>query len=185
MAKYVIGIDYGTLSARALVCEVGTGRELGEGVFEYPHAVMDECLPDGTVLPPDWALEHPQDYLDALYAAVPEALKNAGVDKDDVIGLGIDFTACTLMPIDKNGDPLSDKYPSRPHAYVKLWKHHAAQEQANRLNHIAEERGEKWLKRYGGKISSEWMFPKLMQTAEEDPELFKEADRFIEAGDWV
>ncbi|MBO7359138.1 MAG: ribulokinase [Clostridia bacterium] len=185
MAKYVIGIDYGTLSARALVCEVGTGRELGEGVFEYPHAVMDECLPDGTVLPPDWALEHPRDYLDALCAAVPEALKNAGVDKDDVIGLGIDFTACTLMPIDKNGDPLSDKYPSRPHAYVKLWKHHAAQEQANRLNRIAEETGEKWLKRYGGKISSEWMFPKLMQTAEEDPELFKEADRFMEAGDWV
>ncbi|MBR5752668.1 MAG: ribulokinase [Clostridia bacterium] len=185
MAKYVIGIDYGTLSARALVCEVGTGRELGEGVFEYPHAVMDEHLPDGTPLPPDWALEHPQDYLDALYSAIPEALKNAGVDKDDVIGLGIDFTACTLMPIDKNGDPLSDKYPSRPHAYVKLWKHHAAQEQANRLNRIAEERGEKWLKRYGGKISSEWMFPKLMQTAEEDPELFKETDRFMEAGDWV
>ena len=185
MAKYVIGIDYGTLSARALVCEVGTGRELGEGVFEYPHAVMDERLPDGTVLSPDWALEHPQDYLDALYVAIPQALKNAGVDKNDVIGLGIDFTACTLMPIDKNGDPLSDKYPSRPHAYVELWKHHAAQEQANRLNRIAEERGEKWLKRYGGKISSEWMFPKLMQTAEEDPELFKEADRFMEAGDWV
>lgn len=185
MAKYVIGIDYGTLSARALVCEVGTGRELGEGVFEYPHAVMDEKLPCGTVLPPDWALEHPQDYLDALYVAVPQALKNAGVDKSDVIGLGIDFTACTLMPIDKDGDPLSDKYPSRPHAYVKLWKHHAAQEQANRLNRIAAEMGEKWLQRYGGKISSEWMFPKLMQTAEEDPELYKEADRFMEAGDWV
>ena len=185
MAKYAIGIDYGTLSARALVCEIGTGREAGEAVYEYRHAVMDEQLPDGTELKPDWALEHPDDYLEALYTCVPQAVKNAGVQKEDIIGIGIDFTACTLMAVDENGDPMSKKYPSNPHAYVKLWKHHAAQDQANRLNAIAEERGEKWLARYGGKISSEWMFPKIWQMVEEDPALYDETHRFMEAGDWV
>lgn len=185
MAKYAIGIDYGTLSARALVCEIGTGREISEAVYEYRHAVMDETLPDGTKLAPDWALEHPDDYMEALSVCVPEAVKKAGVAKEDVVGIGIDFTACSLIPVDKNAEPLCHKYPSNPHAYVKLWKHHAAQDQANRLNAVAEERGEKWLARYGGKISSEWMFPKLWQMAEEDPELFDEVDRFMESGDWV
>ena len=154
-------------------------------MYEYRHAVMDERLPDGTPLKPDWALEHPDDYIEALATCVPQAVKQAGVDKADIIGIGIDFTACTLMAIDKNGDPMCRKYPSNPHAYVKLWKHHAAQDQANRLNAIAKQRGEKWLARYGGKISSEWMFPKIWQMAEEDPALFDETDRFIEAGDWV
>ena len=149
------------------------------------HGVMDERLPDGTRLKPDWALQHPDDYLKALETAVPQAVKNAGIDKNDVVGIGIDFTACTVIPIDKAGNPMCWKYPSNPHAYVKLWKHHAAQDQANRLNAIAEARGEKWLKRYGGKISSEWMFPKLWQIAEEDPALYAETDRYMEAGDWV
>lgn len=185
MGKYAIGIDYGTLSARALVAEIGTGREVGEAVYEYEHGVMDERLPDGTRLKPDWALQHPDDYLKALETAVPQAVKNAGIDKNDVVGIGIDFTACTVIPIDKAGNPMCWKYPSNPHAYVKLWKHHAAQDQANRLNAIAEARGEKWLKRYGGKVSSEWMFPKLWQIAEEDPALYAETDRYMEAGDWV
>ncbi len=185
MSKYAIGIDYGTLSARALVCEIGTGREVGEAVYEYRHAVMDERLPDGTRLKPDWALEHPDDYLEALCTCVPQAVKNAGVAKEDVIGVGIDFTACSLVPVDKNGDAMCKKYPSEPHAYVKLWKHHAAQAQANRLNEIASQRGEKWLARYGGKISSEWMFPKIWQMIDEAPWLYDETDRFMEAGDWV
>ena len=147
MGKYAIGIDYGTLSARALVAEIGTGREVGEAVYEYEHGVMDERLPDGTRLKPDWALQHPDDYLKALETAVPQAVKNAGIDKNNVVGIGIDFTACTVIPIDKAGNPMCWKYPSNPHAYVKLWKHHAAQDQANRLNAIAEARGEKWLKR--------------------------------------
>ena len=112
MAKYAIGIDFGTLSARALVAEVGTGRELGTASMDYPHGVMDEFLPDGTKLPPDWALQHPQDYLDCLANTVPRALKEAGVDAKDVVGLGIDFTACTMLPIDEGGTPfcLKDGY---------------------------------------------------------------------------
>ncbi len=185
MSKYAIGIDYGTLSARVIIAEIETGREVGTAVYAYSHAVMDEALPDGTRLKPDWALQHPDDYITALTQAVPEAVKASGVDKNDIIGIGIDFTACTVLPIDANGNAMCDKYPSNPHAYVKLWKHHAAQDLANRLNEIAEAMGESWLQRYGGKISSEWMIPKIWQMVEEDPELFDETDRFMEAGDWV
>ena len=187
MGTYVIGIDFGTLSARALVVEVGTGRELASATMDYPHAVMDEQLPDGTKLAPGWALQHPQDYLDCIAKIIPEAMRESGVHKRDVIGLGIDFTACTLIPLDKDGVPLCfhDDLKSQPHAYIKLWKHHAAQDEANRLNAIATQRNETFLARYGGKISSEWMFPKIWQTLNEAPEIYDRTNRFMEAGDWV
>ena len=186
--KYSIGVDYGTQSGRAVLVEVATGNIIAQAVKEYTHGVMDEYLPDGeTRLGPDWALEHPADYLEVLEVTIPAVLKESEVDPEDVIGLAIDFTACTILPIDKDGTPLcfKEELKKNPHAYVKLWKHHAAQAQANRLNEIAEQRGEKFLKRYGGKISSEWMFPKLMQILDEAPEIYDMADRFIEATDWV
>lgn len=188
MSKYAIGIDYGTQSGRALLVETATGKEVATAVMEYPHGVMDEYLPDGkTRLEPDWALQHPQDYLDVLQEIIPSVLKQASVDPQDVIGIGIDFTACTMMPIDKQGTPLCffEEYRSNPHAYVKLWKHHAAQDEANRLNEIAEEREEDFLKRYGGKISSEWLIPKIWQILNEAPDIYDRADRFIEAADWL
>ena len=187
MSKYSIGIDYGTLSGRALLCEVATGRELATAVFEYPHAVMDECLPSGRRLGADWALQHPQDYLDVIYNTVPEVLKASGVDPADVIGIGVDFTACTLLPVKKDGTPLCclPEYADEPNAYVKLWKHHAAQKYANRLNKIASDRGEAWLKNYGGKISSEWAVPKIWQVLDESPEIYDAADAFVEAADWI
>ncbi len=186
--KYTIGIDYGTLSGRAVLVDVSNGEEIASSTLEYKHAVMDEYLPDGiTKLPPDWALEHPQDYIDVLGYTVPEVIKKSGVDKNDIIGVGIDFTACTLMPVYKDGTPLcfDDKFKGNKHAYVKLWKHHAAQSYANRLNEIARERKEKWIDNYGGKISSEWAFPKIWQTLDEAPEIYDAADFFIEATDWV
>lgn len=185
--KYCIGIDFGTLSARALLVEIGSGRELCSAVFEYPHAVMDTQLPDGTPLMPDWALQHPKDYIDAVANTVPEVIRMAGIDKNDVVGVGIDFTACTMLPTFKDGTPLcyDETLKGNPHAYVKLWKHHAAQAQANKLNEIAAQRGEKFLARYGGKISSEWMIPKIMQILDEDPAIYDKADRFLEAADWV
>ncbi len=186
--KYCIGLDYGTLSGRAVLIDVETGEEIATAVKEYSHGVMDEYLPDGkTRLEPDWALQHPQDYLDVLTDAIPAVLNEAGVSADDVIGVGIDFTACTVLPIYDDGTPLcfSDKYKSNPHAYVKLWKHHAAQDEANKLNEIAEQRNESFLKRYGGKVSSEWLIPKIWQIVNESPEIYDEADKFIEAGDWI
>ncbi len=187
MPKYVVGVDFGTLSARALVVEVPSGRELHAHESAYEHQVMDEALPSGRKLPPDWALQHPQDYLDAMGVAVRGALRKSSMSPEDVIGMGIDFTACTMLPVDKHGNPLCQtlKFQDEPHAFVKLWKHHAAQDQANRINQKAAAMGEAWLERYGGKISSEWMFPKIWQTLEEAPAVYAAADKFIEAADWV
>lgn len=187
MSKYAIGVDFGTQSGRAVLVELGTAREMASAVLPYPHGVMDERLPDGTPLPPDWALEHPQDYLDVLTTTVPAVLRESGVAPEDVIGLSIDFTACTMLPAKADGTPLCflPEYEHNPHAYIKLWKHHAAQDEANRLNAIAQERGEAFLSLYGGKISSEWMFPKIMQILDEAPDVYEAADRFLEAADWV
>ncbi|HZK39247.1 MAG TPA: ribulokinase [Clostridia bacterium] len=187
MAKYAIGIDYGTLSGRALLVNVKTGEELATAVLDFKHGVMTDALPCGKKLPHDWALQNPQDYLDVLATTIPKVLEESGVDSSDVIGVGIDFTACTVLPTLANGTPLCflEEYKCEPHAYVKLWKHHAAQGQANRLNAVAEERGEAWLQNYGGKISSEWAIPKIWQLLDEAPEIYEKMDRFIEAADWI
>jgi L-ribulokinase len=160
---------------------------LADATMDYSHAVMDHALPDGTPLPPDWALQHPQDYLDCIRFTIPEALRRAGVSANDVIGLGIDFTSNTMLPVDANGNPLCLKpeFASNPYAWPMLWKHHAAQKYATRMEEIAKARGESFLARYGGKVSSEWMFPRLIQLLEEAPEICAAADRFIEAGDWL
>lgn len=185
--KYSIGIDYGTQSGRVLLVEVETGREVGTSVTPYKHGVIEDRLPGTDIkLGQDWALQHPADYLDVL-KTIPEVIKAAGVSAEDVIGIGIDFTSCTILPIKKDGTPLCllDEYKDTPNSWVKLWKHHAAQNQANKLNGIAAERGESFLSLYGGKISSEWMIPKIMQVLEENPEIYDAADSFVEAGDWV
>ncbi|MBS4224291.1 ribulokinase [Lederbergia citrea] len=188
MGKYTIGVDYGSLSGRAVLVEVESGKELATAVKEYTHGVMDVFLPDGqTKLENDWALQHPNDYLEVLQITIPQVLKESGVSAVDVIGVAIDFTACTVLPIKDDGTPLCmmDQFSNHPHSYVKLWKHHAAQDEANRLNEIAEERGEDFLKRYGGKISSEWMIPKVWQILNEAPEIYEAADQIVEATDWV
>ena len=188
MPKYSIGADFGTLSCRALLVDVSTGKEIATASKNYEHAVIDEIMVySGKKLPQDYALQHPQDYLDALEYSVKKVIADSGVDPSDVIGLGIDFTACTVLPVYKDGAPLcfAGKYKEEPHAYVKLWKHHAAQKYATRINETAEKRGENWLKRYGGKISSEWLFAKILQVLEEAPGIYDEADYFIEAADWL
>ncbi len=186
--KYSLGLDYGTLSGRAVLVEVDTGNIIATAVKAYTHGVMDEYLPDGkTRLEQDWALEHPADYMEVLGETIPAVLKESGVVAEDVIGMAIDFTACTMLPVDKNGTPLCfiEEFKTIPHAYVKLWKHHAAQYEANKLNETAAAMGETFLKRYGGKISSEWMIPKIMQILDEAPEIYNAADRFMEAADWM
>ena len=182
----VIGVDFGTLSGRAVVVRAADGTELGTAVHEYRHGVMDAALAaNGEPLPPDWALQDPQDYRDVLTTAVPAAVTAAGVDPASVVGIGTDFTASTPLPVTSDGTPLC-QLPGRagnPHAYPKLWKHHAAQPQADRVNAVAHQRGEPWIARYGGKISSEWQYAKALQVLEEDPEIYALADRWIEAAD--
>ena len=187
MAKYAIGVDYGTLSGRALIVNVKTGEELATSVFEYPHSVMDETLPNGKKLGNDWALQHPQDYIDVLKNTIPAVIRESKVSPDDIIGVGIDFTACTVLPVLEDGTPLCflKEYEDEPHAYVKLWKHHAAQKYATKVNEVAIERQEEWLKNYGGKVSSEWAIPKIWQVLDEAPEIYNKADKFIEAADWI
>lgn len=185
--KYTIGVDFGTLSGRAIIVDISNGNELASSSLEYKHAVMDEKLCDGSILPPDFALQHPQDYLDVLKYTIPEVIKKSNINPLDIIGIGIDFTACTVLPVYADGTPLcfDDKYKNRPHAYIKLWKHHAAQYQAQKINEAAYESNQQWINRYGGKISSEWLFPKIWQTLEEDPEIYEKSAYFLEAGDWV
>ena len=186
--KYAIGVDFGTLSGRALLVEVETGREIATAARNYTHAVMDEYMPDGvTKLPPDWALQHPEDYLEVMRETVPSVLAQSGVSPDDVIGISIDFTACTLLPILADGTPLCflDEYKNEPHAYVKLWKHHAAQKYADKINDLAVKEDMARLQRYGGKVSSEWLFAKAWQMLDEAPEVYARADKLIEAGDWI
>jgi L-ribulokinase len=129
----------------------------------------------------------PSDYIDVLRTAVPEALARAGVAPEQVIGIGTDFTACTVLPALADGTPLCElpEYTARPHAYVKLWRHHAAQGQADRINALAAETKEPWLQRYGGKISSEWEFAKALQVLEEDPEIYQRMERWVEVADWI
>src|SRR4029077_4714711 len=189
--SYVIGVDFGTLSARALVVRVRDGAEAGTAVSEYLHGVIDRSLDGGAhsqaELPPDWALQDPADYTAALGETVPAALRDAGVDPGQVIGIATDFTASTCMPVRADGTPLCQLpgLAGHPYAYPKLWKHHAAQPQADRINAVAHERGEKGINRYGGTISSEWQFAHARQLLDEDPELYQQADRWIEAADWI
>lgn len=188
MSTYTIGVDFGTESGRAVLVDISDGREVASAVYLYSHSVIDESLPDGGPrLEPDWALQDPQDYIRVFKNTIPEVLRESGVAPADVIGIGIDFTACTMLPVKADGTPLCDlpEYRNRPHAWVKLWKHHSAQPEADKINETARLMGEGWLDRYGGKISSEWFFAKTLQILNEDPEIYDAADRLIEATDWV
>jgi L-ribulokinase len=187
-SKYTIGVDFGTESGRAVVVRVGDGEEIAGATHHYDDGVIDRHLPGSDEpLPPQWALQNPDDYIAVFREAVPEALKRSGVSPEDVIGIGIDFTSCTMMPVLADGVPLCrlPEWRNNPHSWVKLWKHHAAQPEADRINAVAREMGESWLRRYGGKISSEWFFSKTLQILDEAPEVYRAASRLMEAGDWA
>jgi L-ribulokinase len=186
--KCAIGVDFGTESGRVVLVDVADGQEIATAVHTYANGVIDEKLPgSGVRLEPDWALQDPNDYLEVFKQAIPAVLKKSGVDPEDVIGLGIDFTACTMLPTKADGTPLCflPEWRDNPHVWVKLWKHHAAQPEANKLNEIARELGFTFLDRYGNKISSEWFFPKAWQILDEAPEVYQAAERLIEGADWV
>jgi L-ribulokinase len=186
--KYAVGVDFGTESGRAVLVDVSNGKEIATAVYPYQNGVIDEMLPGSKIrLEPDWALQDPEDYIRTFKRTIPALLKRTGVAPADVIGIGIDFTACTMLPVKADGTPLCvlPEYRRNPHAWVKLWKHHAAQPEADKINATARQMGERWLSRYGGKISSEWFFSKTLQILDEAPEIYAAADRLIEGADWV
>ncbi len=183
-----VGVDFGTESGRVLLLDLRTGEELAVVEVRYPHGVIDSTLPhNDEELPPDTALQDPGDYLEVLYQGVSDALAVGNVAPEEVIGLGIDFTSCTVLPVTADGTPLCqlDQWRARPHAWVKLWKHHSAQPIADRLNAIGRDRNEDFLSRYGGRLSSEWYFPKLIEIWQEDLAIFDAMSAFVEATDWV
>ena len=166
MGKYAIGVDFGTESGRAVLVDVSDGREVAISVHQYANGVIDQELPGTDIaLGPDWALQDPNDYLEVFKRTIPDVLTQSDIDPADVIGVGIDFTACTMLPVKGDGTPLCflPEWRNTPHAWIKLWKHHAAQPEADQINATARTLGEGWLDRYGGKISSEWFFSKALQ----------------------
>lgn len=187
-SRYVLGVDFGTLSARAVVVDALSGDTLGVGEHAYSHAVLEEALPDTTTrLDALWALQVPADYLQSLEISVTAALQESGVPGEGIEALAIDFTACTVLPVLADGTPLCEleRFANSPHAYVKLWKHHAAQDQADRINELAATTNQDWLARYGGKLSSEWQLAKGLQIFEDDSEIYTTMDHLVEATDWV
>ncbi len=187
MKKYSIGIDYGTLSARALLVDMTTGAEVAVSEFAYPHAVIEGKFLDGSDLEKTTALQHPQDYLDALKNTLTDIIAKSGISTDEVAGIGLDFTSCTVLPVTEDGTPLCflDEFKNNPQAYVKLWKHHSAQPEADEITALAEAENAKWLDTYGKKVSSEWIFPKIYETLHKAPEVYEKAFRFVEAADWL
>lgn len=189
--KYTIGLDFGTLSVRAVLVSVNDGTIVAESVNEYANGVITEKLPGTDIkLPDNYALQNADDYMYSMICVIKDIVSITGscnISTDDIIGIGTDFTSCTIFPVMQDGTPLSsiEKYKNIPHSYVKLWKHHAAQKQADRMTDLANEMHENWLERYGGKVSCEWMIPKIMEIEEECPEIYDECDYIIEAGDWI
>jgi L-ribulokinase len=188
MSTYSIGLDFGTESVRALLVNVASGEAVATAVEPYADGVIDERLPGtGAQLPPDWALQNPADWLTGMERTIVSILSQSGIDPTAVVGIGIDFTSCTVLPTTADAAPLCDieSFRSEPHAWPKLWKHHGAQSQAERMTSVAEAREERWLPRYGGRISSEWLLPKALEIAEGAPRVYDAAARVVEAGDWV
>ena len=187
MKKYSMGIDFGTLSVRALIVDAVTGEQVSEATSEYAHGVMSSTLPDGTPLRAQSALQHPADYIVSMQTVISRSLESAGLAACDIAGIGVDFTACTMLAVDEDATPLCflDEFAKDPNAYAKLWKSHSAEDQARRITELAEREGAEWLKIYGGKVSSEWLFPKILETLECSPELFERTHAFVEAGNWI
>ena len=187
MKKYTVGIDFGTLSGRTVLMDADSGEIVSSAVCEYRHGVIDEKLPSGKILPMNTALQNPQDYVDVLRTTIREVLEKAGVSAENVKGIGIDFTGCTMLPVDENMRPLmfDSEFEDEYHAYVKLWKHNSCQAEGDRITEIAKARGEEWLSRYGGKASAGWMFPKILQVLNEAPQIYGAAAKFIHGADWI
>jgi len=186
--RYALGFDFGTESVRVLAVDIRDGRVAGQASRNYAHGVIDQELPtSGRKLPPDYALQHPQDWLTSLAAACRAAMKQGGVKAEQVVGIGVDFTSCTMLPCRRDGTPLclSRRFEPVAPAWPKLWKHHGAKAAADRINQVARERREPWLARYGGVIGLEWFFCKVLETLQEEPAVYEAAEVWVEAGDWL
>lgn len=182
-----LGLDFGTETVRALYVDLD-GNELGSAFAKYRRGQITKRLPGtGAKLPPDFALQHPSDWLDAAGRATRNAWRRVGQPDGRLIGMGVDFTSCTVLPAQGDGTPLCllPEYKANPHAWPKLWKHHGAQRETEHIVRVAQQRQEEFLEQYGGTIGLEWFFPKVLETLGAAPEIYRAADVWIEAGDWI
>jgi L-ribulokinase len=188
MPRYSIGLDFGTESVRVLVVDIADGRIAGQAVHPFEHGVIDQTLPgSSSKLPADYALQHPHDWLASAAVACTKGVRAGNIDVADVVGIGVDFTSCTMLPALLNGTPLCllESFKGIPLAWPKLWKHHGAKRETDRINEVARGRNEPWLARYGGVIGLEWFFPKVLETLANEPAVYDAAEVWIEAGDWL
>ncbi|MGE8203885.1 ribulokinase [Heyndrickxia sp. NPDC080065] len=186
--KYSIGIDYGSESGRVLVVDVNTGEIKGKHVIPYRHGVITDSLPNNKkLIPKGSALQHPKDYLEVLEIGIPNAIAEAGILPEQIIGLGVDFTSSTILPVDEKLTPLCflEKFQNSHHSWVKLWKHHNTKSQTEKIYKLATKRKEKWLRRLGYNISEEWAIPKILEVFDNDRDIYNFAAYFLEASDWI
>lgn len=188
MPKYVIGLDYGTNSVRALVAETQTGEEVAAHVWPYAHGEEGVVLDDAQ---PDLARQHPKDYVQGLEesvkGALAEAARTPAFKPEDVIGIGVDTTGSTPLPVDAEGEPLAfqDRFANDPAAMAWLWKDHTAHAEAAEITERAESERPAYLAKCGGIYSSEWYWSKLLHAARTAPEVFEAAHTWVELADWV
>jgi L-ribulokinase len=188
LSKHALGLDFGTESVRAILVDIRSGRVSGQASADYRHGVIDRALPEGGVeLPGDYALQDPRDWVEGMGIATTQAIGDAGLKGEDIVGVGVDFTSCTMLPALSDGTPLCllDHFKQVPLAWAKLWKHHGAKEETDRINRVARERNEAWLPRYGGTIGLEWFWPKVLETLNHAPSVYEAAEVWVEAGDWL
>lgn len=187
MTQYSLGFDFGSLSVRGLLVNIQTGEQVQSAEWKYRHGIFSDHLPDGTKLPPQFALQDPQDYLEGIQQCSKELLKRSGIDAREVVAIGLDSTASTIIPVDAAGRPLCEyeEFRSNPHAWLKLWKHHGAVAQSESFAEAARQSNPQWFQKCGGIISSEWFLPKAFEIAEQAPQVYERADSILEVIDWI
>jgi len=189
MPKYSIGLDFGTNSCRSVIIDISDGTELGTTVFDYPSGDLG-ILTDPS--DPNVARQNPQDYIDGLEFVITGSLQEAksncaDFDPIDVMGIGVDTTGSTPIPVDKNGTPLalSDEFKNNLNAMVWLWKDHAAHAEAAEITSKAKELRPQYLAKCGGTYSSEWWWSKILHLKRCDPEVYETAYSFVEHCDYI
>lgn len=183
---YSIGIDYGTSSGRVFLVDTTNGNIVSSYIKAYSHGTISETL-NGQELPHHYFLQHADDYVDILKHGVKHVLEESQVNRDEVIGIGIDFTSCTIVFLDDQFEPLHNHndLKDNPHAYVKLWKHHGAQDEATLMKEVSEQHDPSWIQYYGHNVNSEWMIPKILEVKKHAPEILERASYIMEAGDYL
>ena len=186
MSKYSIGIDLGTKSIRAVLVDIDNGREISNSVSDYKHGILDSSYFKNEGIKDESAFQDPLDYKESLFECLKKLLLNTDINKKDIVGIGIDSSCSTFFPIDKKFNPLSinSKYKNDKNAYVKMWKHHSASKYADEITEYDLKHNSLINEKYGGKTSSEWFFPKLIETFIESRDVYDDAYSFIEVVDY-